>query len=500
MNLIQMSLSGAILIIVITLIRALLINHLPKKTFLVFWGIVSIRLLIPFSIPSVFSIYTLFKNNISTEIKTADITPLVLQENIPFTSDYTYTSSGLFDFSVWYIIWGIGLILCVLFFAVTYWKCYKEFSTSIPADYPYVQRWLSAHPLKRTISIRQSSLILAPLTYGIIHPVILMPKTTEWKNEDKLQYVLEHEYIHIKRFDIVTKLIFTITLCVHWFNPFVWLMYILANRDIELSCDESVLHIFGQKSKSTYAYILIDMEETKSGFTPICSNFSKNSIEERIEAIMKMKKTTALSIALSVSLVVGITVAFATSVNNEPNDFIMSNDTISYIGEDGKLYYVLKDGRTLNESEYAKEYPASDIVWWTYEEYKDWLENEKKELQNVIGQKAWANGKEFIWTQEIVDETIAMYEENLQLIKEGTLLSKEVGGDPNLMVEFNPSWSISTQVYEIGIKLNNGEEKVFGPYESCEELLSVIKPFCEEQVALGNMDSSEAKEIISKCK
>lgn len=67
-------------------------------------------------------------------------------------------------------------------------------------------------------------------------------------------------------------------------------MYILANRDIELSCDETVVHSFGEAIKSVYASALIEMEEKKSHFSPLVNNFSKNSIEERIVSIMKLKK------------------------------------------------------------------------------------------------------------------------------------------------------------------------------------------------------------------
>ena len=99
----------------------------------------------------------------------------------------------------------------------------------------------------------------------------------------------------------------------HWFNPLVWVMYILANRDIELSCDEAVVRLFGETTKAAYARALISMEETKSGFAPLCNNFNKNAIEERITAIMKFKKASIFSLALALALVVGVTTAFATS-------------------------------------------------------------------------------------------------------------------------------------------------------------------------------------------
>lgn len=151
------------------------------------------------------------------------------------------------------------------------------------------------------------------MTYGIFRPVILMSQKTDWENKQQLQYILLHEYVHICRYDLVTKLISALALCVHWFNPLVWAMYILFNRDIELACDECVIRKFGEGSKSEYALTLISMEEKKSGLLPICNNFSKNAIEERITAIMKIKKTSLVAIIVATALVSTVTTAFATS-------------------------------------------------------------------------------------------------------------------------------------------------------------------------------------------
>ena len=135
-----------------------------------------------------------------------------------------------------------------------------------------------------------------------------------------MQYVLTHEYVHIRRFDSITKLVLIVVLCVHWFNPLVWAMYILANRDIELSCDEAVIRLFGEDTKAAYARTLIGMEETRSGLTPLCNNFSKNAIEERITAIMKIRKVSMLSLVLALALVVGVTTGFATSAASSADD------------------------------------------------------------------------------------------------------------------------------------------------------------------------------------
>lgn len=129
-------------------------------------------------------------------------------------------------------------------------------------------QWLRQHPLRRKIAIRQSDRISSPLSFGVLRPVILLPKKTDWTDEEALRYVLEHEFVHIRRFDSVGKLLLIAAACVHWFNPLVWAMYVLANRDLELSCDETVLRRFGGDVRGAYARVLIRMEERRRGVQP----------------------------------------------------------------------------------------------------------------------------------------------------------------------------------------------------------------------------------------
>ena len=311
MSLLQMSFTGGILILAVIVIRALAINMLPKKAFHALWWISVVRLMIPFSIPSAFSVYSLMGShapgNGSQAIRVLPIGASGQAASMP--------DSITNAVSTWTVVWAAGVLVCAVFFSLAYWKCRKEFQTSIPVGNDFTENWLSVHQQGRRISIRQSGRFSAPLTYGVLHPVILMPTSTKWENTDSLEYVLAHEYVHIRRFDSIRKLVLIVVLCVHWFNPLVWVMYILANRDIELSCDEAVVRFFGENTKAAYARALISMEETRSGLTPLCSSFSKNAIEERITAIMKIKKTTVFSLVLAGFIVVGTATAFATSAN-----------------------------------------------------------------------------------------------------------------------------------------------------------------------------------------
>ena len=347
MSLLQMSFTGGILILAVIVIRALAINMLPKKAFNALWWISVVRLMIPFSIPSAFSVYSLMGShapgNGSQAIRVLPIGASGQAASMP--------DSITNAVSTWTVVWAADVLVCAVFFSLAYWKCRKEFQTSIPVGNDFTENWLSVHQQGRRISIRQSGRFSAPLTYGVLHPVILMPTSTKWENTDSLEYVLAHEYVHIRRFDSIRKLVLIVVLCVHWFNPLVWVMYILANRDIELSCDEAVVRFFGENTKAAYARALISMEETRSGLTPLCSSFSKNAIEERITAIMKIKKTTVFSLVLAGFIVVGTATAFATSANAQQaesvgqgsgTEIVTKPDSIPQVDDSFGIFF--KDG------------------------------------------------------------------------------------------------------------------------------------------------------------
>jgi len=537
MSLLKMSFAGAVMILAITVIRALTINRVPKKTFSVLWLTAVIRLMIPFSLPSVTSIYSLLgqkaPNSAANNIANGMLLAAAAQEQA-----VSVAHTGAVDVpkvSPLMLVWIVGFIGCAAFFITAYIRCYREFQMSLPVENEFLNNWLQTHKLSRTVSVRQSDRISSPLTFGLFKPIILMPKGTDWENENTLKYVLEHEFVHIQRFDTLFKLLLTAVVCVHWFNPMVWIMYTLANRDIELSCDETVINRFGSDTRAAYARVLISMEEIKSGFMPLCNNFSKNTIEERITAIMKTRKTTVLSLVLAVVLVAGTVTVFATSAKNttnntaestateggdfEPNreyisagltyknnelyyqgkpviriyddnggiymndsftdgvslnikrdsknkitdvaiiskeqfselaDKYMNTKTVtddstvmSYINpDDGKTYYSFDNGKTfeaMTAEEYDARFPSPNVEWWTYEEYKAWLENEKIQLQSMVGDSGIINGKEFVWTQEKVDETIAEYEKILQDIKNGMMYSKSIDGEDNMAMFYNPA-------------------------------------------------------------
>lgn len=464
MSLLQMSFLGTVIILLIVVLRAVLINRLPKKTFLILWWIALIRLLVPFSIKSVTSIYSLLQSIYSdiNPVRTAQTTTF-----LPIHGNMTEIANGLSEamvqrtesISILSVIWLAGLLLCFGFFAVSYIKCYREFRFSLPVENDILEAWKEKHPLKRSLSIRQTETIAAPLSYGVIRPVILMPKNTEWKNIYQLRYVLEHEYVHIRRLDMLTKLIMIAAVCIHWFNPLVWVMYILFNRDLELSCDETVVRRFGMDIKSVYATALISMEEKKSGLTPLCNSFSKNAIEERIRAIMKIKKTSKFAVMISAVLVICVTGGFATSASSLEK----KTETAQ---ENGETTVALNEVNIREDESLS----SSDVEWWTAEEYAKWLDEEKEVLQSMIGEKAYTGGDGwFVWTQEKVDETIALYEDNLQKIKDGMKLSKSSDDAVGITMAYSPeNIEYAKQEAETVTENKDSNENVFSEEQLSE--------------------------------
>lgn len=328
MEILTMSFLASVFIIVIIIIRSLALYRLPKMTFLVLWAAALCRLLIPFSVSSRFSIYNLvnmLKTHFSTmDTTTAGMAPINIETAVD-TINISLAKPASLNISPFMAAWFIGLSACALFFLITHLRWRREYKTALPVADEFIMAWQQSHPTRRKVEIKQSDRIASPLAYGIFRPVILFPKGTEWTNEKHLEYILIHEYVHIRRFDILMKLLLIAAACVHWFNPLVWGMYVLANRDIELSCDEAVVRTVGEPMKSAYARTLIGLEEKKSSIIPIVSNFSKNAIEERIFSIMKMKKTTIKAFLAAVLIVAGVTIGFTTQAqNNTTNSDIVS--------------------------------------------------------------------------------------------------------------------------------------------------------------------------------
>ncbi len=354
MNLVQMSVSGALLILAAALIRLAALRAVPKRTFLFLWALVLVRLLVPFPpiLPLPSPLSAVFSGTVTataapgdvaarpTAIPTAGREPLPqpagtaapIESAAPSTHapvrpavtaapavtappqgkdsgeapvvgpGYLLSPQMVFAGKAALLIWLAGMGITAAVFAILYIMSYGRFRRALPLEGPAAEAWLQAHPTKRKLSLRTLAGLSSPLTYGILRPVILLPKDMDL-SEEGAAYALEHEYVHARRLDALWKLLLALTLAVHWFNPFVWLMWFLANRDLELSCDEEVLRRYGTEQRGDYARALLAMEEKRALLPPLHSGFGSGATKERILSIMKYKKATVLSISLAAALV-----------------------------------------------------------------------------------------------------------------------------------------------------------------------------------------------------
>ena len=408
MSLIQMSTSGAVMILAVLLIRFAAVNRLPKKLFILLWEAALLRLLLPFSIPSVFSIYTAVRRVMirsvigwngavqsaqGTGIPQGAGTALPVPENMASTLLEIELTESAGTLSIWTILWLTGVCICAVFFVTAYLRCRREFEMSLPVHHDFSARWLREHPLRRRVQLRQSDRIKTPLTYGVLKPVILLPKETDWNDSRQLSYVLLHEQIHIRRLDSLRKLVMTAALCIHWFNPFVWLMYILFNRDMELVCDEAVVHACGRRSRSAYARTLISMEERKSPALPLCNSFSRSAVKERVTAVMKTKKMTLWLGIVCVVILAAVVVFLATSADSgrpqETEQMEPDSGTPQEAPEPDAAPLYVGAGFTLNIPEeewqiYDENMPAPQVMSATYDsETGLWVEHYEEAASDV---------------------------------------------------------------------------------------------------------------------
>lgn len=304
MKIIEMSVSGALMILMITLIRAVFIHRLPKKAFVLMWEIAMLRLLLPIRIPSKMIIFNLYEQIITLE---TIVTESIAKPNITVGKDgyLEIAARNMVDVPVWGIVRLVGTAVLAAFFIGLYILGLRR--------YRFAQRTEIDLPMeiRRRVEVRKCEKISSPLTYGLFKPVILLPKDFDPNDSERLKYVLMHELTHIKRLDILRKAAVIITVCAHWVNPFVWVMFILFNRDIELVCDDAVIRKIGRENRKKYAMALLEMLDSSSDV--LHSYFSKNAIEERIVSLSVHTDKGGLSCAAAGVLTFCVTAFFAAS-------------------------------------------------------------------------------------------------------------------------------------------------------------------------------------------
>jgi len=279
--------SGSAMILLVLALRLLLKKHLPRGIFPVLWCAAAVRLLLPITIPTHLSVWNLLHTSAA-----AQANGVISDALTPFPSLATNSTAkpaaDIAGISQMLLVWLVCAILLAAYFVIGYACMVRRFRGTRLAPQPSIDALLDRFRFSRDPRICVSSSRRAPLTFGVFRPTVLLPEDLPVRDA-QFQLVLAHELAHIRRKDCLRKLLLTVCLCLYWWNPLVWLMVWLANRDMELACDEAVLRALGPDCRKAYALTLLDMAQRKPKSAPLCSGFAKSSAEERIRAILSFK-------------------------------------------------------------------------------------------------------------------------------------------------------------------------------------------------------------------
>lgn len=280
-------LSGSALIVVIGLLRAALRRHLPARLFPALWCVAAVRLLLPVSIPTRISIWNLFSTRASSAggVISGTLTafPALAQPlELSGVKDAPQTL-------VLPVLWLSGALLLGLYFALGYAHSIRQLRGSRLAPGPAEARLLALFGFADCPVIRVSKNPRAPVTFGTVRPTVVLPEDSALDRTQR-SLVLAHELAHVRRKDCLRKLLLTVCLCVHFWNPLVWGMVVLANRDMELACDEKVLSVLGGACKKEYALTLLCVAQRQKSASHLCSAFAKRPLEARIVSILNFRR------------------------------------------------------------------------------------------------------------------------------------------------------------------------------------------------------------------
>ena len=304
LKIINMSISASWLVLAVLILRFVL-KKAPKWINVLLWGIVAIRLICPFSFESTLSLIpsaetiplnigmdtTPTINSGISAINNA-VNPIISQSNTPMAGasvNLLQITIGIYEY-----IWIFGMIALALYTAISYWRLRRKVDTAV----------------RYKDNIFQSENVSFPFVLGIIKPRIYLPFKM---NGQYLEYVVAHEQAHICRKDHWWKPLGFLLLMIHWFNPLMWLAYVLLCRDIELACDEKVIKELGNEQRGDYTQALVacSVNRRMIGACPLA--FGEVSVKERVKSVMNYKKPAFWVIIISVIVCVGVAVCFLTN-------------------------------------------------------------------------------------------------------------------------------------------------------------------------------------------
>lgn len=359
----ETSIKGSILILLILLFQKIFSKDFTSRWIYSLWILVFIRLLMPFTpIKNVISLYKLslfhrFKYGINdiligkSSITGDEITYMGKSVSI----DPLIRNSLAINFiSIISIIWIIGISILLIFFCYIVIKVNKLIKGALINNDLELKSIIKKCQLKidynKKINIYISKEILSPMACGILNPKIVIPKSilVELDNH-KLEHIILHELVHIKRKDIIKNYICMLICIIHWFNPIVWFSFIKSKRDCELACDESVLKYLSDTEYTQYGYTLIHLMELiatkQQPINPIIANAIMNDRTEANKRIFRISTyTKKRKILIVFSIIIMFFISYVSF--NEPS----SNRIMTAYAIDDLPHFLLEDEHVIRSS------------------------------------------------------------------------------------------------------------------------------------------------------
>lgn len=336
-KILYMGISGSVLIMAILCFRHFFSHQLPRRFMVFLWIFAMARLLFPVSIPVRWPLPGLQNPAVQSGSHPGASSAsydLLIEDAVSISSEEAGGASGSILSkhvrlrTLIFIVWLTAAVLLALKITMKHFRSCRIYHLSLPVCEEKAAEWFRTHHSFRKVTLRKSELAEIPLTYGILRPVILLPSTIRLDKEELL-CILEHEWIHIRWWDVLVKYILYLTVCIYWFHPLVWIMAVLLNRDMEMACDEEVIQTHSDSLKTTYALALIRLAEGCRDFSgPMDACFARQSeIEERICTIMKQKKYSRKAAALAVGMICCAATTFTVSAQRSPETEHTASDS-----------------------------------------------------------------------------------------------------------------------------------------------------------------------------
>ena len=335
LDIVNMSISAGWLVLAVLALR-LILKKAPKWVNVLLWGIVAVRLIFPFSIESALSLIP-STETISPEIM-MDWTPEIstgiepLDQVVNPVISTSFAPQGMASANPLQILipvaanlWLLGVLILLAYTAISYLTLRHKLRTAV---------------ILRD-NIFQCETVSSPFVLGILKPKIYLPYTMDGNN---LDHVVAHEKAHIKRKDHWWKPLGFLLLTVYWFNPLMWVAYILLCRDIELACDEKVIAELGNEQRADYTYALVACAVNRRMITACPLAFGEVGVKDRVKSIMNYRKPTFWIVVTALVVCVAVAVCFltdpaGTSLTKWTIDEVDMSDTLGDIDTMSVQYY-----------------------------------------------------------------------------------------------------------------------------------------------------------------